>query len=393
MKVIGIITLYYKNYNLGGLLQAYALPQILNKYGVKAEQLCIWHYDQSGIDLTYRIKRKILTLLKDPVYVCLSTLKKRKNEQKYKSIEDSLQNRWQIMQSFMKIIPHSNEVYDLNNISSAVDKYDEFLVGSDQVWNEDLFVEDYLDINLLNFVPKNYTKIAYAVSFGKSDNYTAQFKKKLLKALKSFDAISIREKNALEFLKKLNCKNCEIVLDPTLLLEADDWKQLIKLKKTITEKYMFVYFIGEDVCNRETAKKIADNNNLKIIVFAHVNNHFCYADENFGDEQILEYGPVDFLQYIYDSSLVVTDSFHACVFSMIFNKDFFALKRDVLIKKGDMNQRLYDLLDEYDMLERLVLDQKNIEKVPLRCDFKKFNQTIQEKRVKSIDFLLSNLKK
>ena len=78
---------------------------------------------------------------------------------------------------------------------------------------------------------------------------------------------------------------------------------------------------------------------------------------------------------------------------MIFNKDFFALKRDVLIKKGDMNQRLYDLLDEYDMLERLVLDQKNIEKVPLRCDFKKFNQTIQEKRVKSIDFLLSNLKK
>ena len=126
MKKLGIVTLYYKNHNYGGLLQAYALATYLNNCGYKAEQLS-WDFnggfDPIGIkSLKERktLKSKMRALIFNAIYI----LNKKKHNK-----------RVEVFEEFEAIIPHSQKVYTENNISESVKDYDAFIVGSDQVWN------------------------------------------------------------------------------------------------------------------------------------------------------------------------------------------------------------------------------------------------------------------
>ena len=193
--MIGIITLYYKNYNIGGLLQAYALQKILSNLNIESEQVRVWHYKREYITFQNKVSRKIGHIIKNPIKEAKVTINNSNLKKRRKLIQDELLIRENLMEQFMDRIPHSNEVYDIYNISESLQLYNGYIVGSDQIWNDDYITQDYMKINMLSFVPNTILKMSYAASIGKHNNFKDWFINDL-DYLKKFDAISVREKTA-----------------------------------------------------------------------------------------------------------------------------------------------------------------------------------------------------
>ena len=394
--MIGIITLYYKNYNIGGLLQAYALQQVLKNENIECEQICVWHYKKDeNISILKKVISKFKRIIKHPYRELNITIDNRDVKKRRKKIENELKGREQLMEQFMLQIPHSKEIYDFRNIKESLRVYDGFIVGSDQVWNDDYISKDFMEINTLSFVPNTYLKMSYAASFGKSDNFKSCFGS-CLENIKCFNAVSVREKTAQTILEHEGI-NATVVLDPTLLLERKYWDRFVeKDKLKIKVPYIFTYFLGKDKRNREFACEIAAETGYSILNFAHAINFFRNEDENYGDYKIMEYSPEDFVNYIASAGMILTDSFHATVFSIIFHKDFYVFSRGNDSGIVSMNSRLEDLLKQYDLEYRLIkenqADRCDMKKFRTEIDYEKIDAKIAEQRKSSKRFLFSQLK-
>lgn len=392
--MIGIITLYYRNYNIGGLLQAYAMQKVLTQLDVESEQLCVYHYKQEEISRKQKIYSKLLRLIKNPYQELSATIDHRIIDLKRKRIQKELAGRREFMDSFMEKIPHSKEVYDSDNIRESLKVYDGFIVGSDQVWNDDYISEKYMEINTLSFVPDTYLKIAYGASIGKNENFKDWFDR-CMENLKSFDAVSVREKSAQSILNRSGIAS-PIVLDPTLLLEKKYWDALVHTEKINGgSPYIFTYFLGKDKRSRDFAKKLSRLTGYPILNFAHAINFYRDEDKEFGDYKIIEYSPEDFVNDIVHAEMIVTDSFHACVFSMIFHKPFYAVARASDHGISSMNSRLEDLLDSYGLKNRYVhadeMDDVDADHVIGEIDYNRVDGIIAQQRKASINFLLDQI--
>lgn len=392
--MIGIITLYYKNYNIGGLLQAYALQKILSNLNIESEQVRVWHYKREYITFQNKVSRKIGHIIKNPIKEAKVTINNSNLKKRRKLIQDELLIRENLMEQFMDRIPHSNEVYDIYNISESLQLYNGYIVGSDQIWNDDYITQDYMKINMLSFVPNTILKMSYAASIGKHNNFKDWFINDL-DYLKKFDAISVREKTANAFLKKRKIESI-VTLDPTLLLEKDEWNKFVnKEKLECKSQYVFTYFLGKDKENRIIAEKIAQRKNLLIVNFAHAINYFRDEDKYYGDYKIVEYSPDDFINYIANAKIVITDSFHAAVFSIIFNKEFWIVPRLDDSGISSMNSRLNDLLEAYGIQERYINTREDAENKNLykKINYDDVNKHLNEQRKDSIEFIVNSIHK
>ena len=392
--MIGIITLYYKNYNIGGLLQAYALQKILSNLNIESEQVRVWHYKREYITFQNKVSRKIGHIIKNPIKEAKVTINNSNLKKRRKLIQDELLIRENLMEQFMDKIPHSNEVYDIYNISESLQLYNGYIVGSDQIWNDDYITQDYMKINMLSFVPNTILKMSYAASIGKHNNFKDWFINDL-DYLKKFDAISVREKTANAFLKNRKIESI-VTLDPTLLLEKDEWNKFVnKEKLECKSQYVFTYFLGKDKENRIIAEKIAQRKNLSIVNFAHAINYFRDEDKYYGDYKIVEYSPDDFINYIANAKIVITDSFHAAVFSIIFNKEFWIVPRLDDSGISSMNSRLNDLLEAYGIQERYINTREDAENKNLykKINYDDVNKHLNEQRKDSIEFIVNSIHK
>lgn len=240
------------------------------------------------------------------------------------------------------------------------------IVGSDQVWNPKLFsVQQYL----LD-VPNDSIKISYAASMG-VESLTKEQKEVFKKALKGYSAISVREKTAKDLLQPLTDKKIEVVLDPTLLLDKSVYEELEKRPKNLKagEKYVLCYILG----NRDyqnTIERYARDNNCKVIIFS--------------DKKDSNYGVEEFLYLIHHAELICTDSFHACVFSFIFDRPFVAFRRSG--EADYMYSRLQNLIDTFHLKNR-EFNGKNITEENLRVDYTEGKEILKKEQKKSIDFL------
>lgn len=392
--MIGIITLYYKNYNIGGLLQAYALQKILSNLNIESEQVRVWHYKREYITFQNKVSRKIGHIIKNPIKEAKVTINNSNLKKRRKLIQDELLIRENLMEQFMDRIPHSNEVYDIYNISESLQLYNGYIVGSDQIWNDDYITQDYMKINMLSFVPNTILKMSYAASIGKHNNFKDWFINDL-DYLKKFDAISVREKTANAFLKNRKIESI-VTLDPILLLEKDEWNKFVnKEKLECKSQYVFTYFLGKDKENRIIAEKIAQRKNLSIVNFAHAINYFRDEDKYYGDYKIIEYSPDDFINYIANAKIVITDSFHAAVFSIIFNKEFWIVPRLDDSGISSMNSRLNDLLEAYGIQERYINTREDAENKNLykKINYDDVNKHLNEQRKDSIEFIVNSIHK
>jgi hypothetical protein len=204
---------------------------------------------------------------------------------------------------------------------------DAFIVGSDQVFNP-IHNEMNSDF-LLNFIPDRKKRIAYGASFG-TDKFPEEYVQMLKDLLPKFNALSVRETTGVETIKKIADIEAQIVLDPTLLLDGNEYRHLFvkELKYIPKEPYVFLYIIGSHSEARRIAEEKANETGVKVKNIIIMTNQraewHCPQVGRF--KRIHIYTPADFLAYISNASYVVTNSFHGTAFSVIFNRRFTVLK-------------------------------------------------------------------
>ena len=311
---IGIITLYYRTYNYGAQLQAYALQRVISNLGHKCEIIrFLW---------------------------C--------GEETVESYRNATVDHNKFIE-FSNKIPHSARVYDSVTISECVEDYDAFVVGSDQVWGvEKSMPVIKLPIMNLCFAGENKVKIAYAASLGGS-NAPSKIEEVLAEELKNFDFISVREKSAIKYLSNLTDKEIAGVLDPVFLLGVDNWSNMVD-RSLDDGSYVLYYTVGADDKQKYIINAIQSELGMQV-------KHLGYIDGN-------PIGPMEFIRLIKNAEYIVTDSFHATAFSIIFNKNFVALPVDNVPTERSRNIRITDMLETLSLSDRYVAYEHDIENIP-----------------------------
>lgn len=378
MKRIGILTVYYKNYNFGGQLQAYALQSFLSQCGYDAEQIQFDYYTTTE-KISGSLKRK-LALQKHRFF----------NTEKYED-EIKLIKRKKKFNRFIHTIPHSSKVYQETNITELNKDYECFVCGGDQIWNDwdgaNWICSNALSIFSLGFVDNSKIAFSYAPSLGRSALTESQ-KMTLKKSFSHMQGISIREKSNLSEVSSLTDKKVHVVVDPVFLLTCEDWDSLINDKTKRDGDYAFCYFLSNDLCRTECLKKFTNSNDFITICVPNssANMSRIDRDEEWGDINDYESGPIEFIKRIRDSKIVLTDSFHAVVFSIIFHKEFYVFGRTD--GNSEMNNRLYDLLDEYDLKDRYISNVTDLLSLTGNyVDYKEVDAKLNANRNKSIEFI------
>lgn len=380
MKKIGILTEYYESINYGGTLQAYALCKVLNDIGYDAEQISYLKSEERRLLKENKIKISMLKRI-NPIYqrrrfisYCLNSKLKRKMEGRQRKFTDFRET----------MIPHSKYVFDDDTLKECVG-YDDYIVGSDQVWNPNFHHPGYM----LSFASKEKKRISYAASLG-IQNLTNEQKEFFRNNLKNFDAISVREVDAVDMLQELTKVKIEQVLDPTLLLEQEQWNAICTNCR-IQEKYIFAYYLGDDLKQRRVTEEFAKKNNLKIVFIPHVSGNYRICDKEFGDIRLYDVSPGEFVALIKHAEYVFTDSFHAVAFSGIYHKQFFVFTRT---EYKTMSSRIYSITNMFDAETHFCDTQEkqeleyieNVEKIK----YEKMEKLFFMKK-KSLDFLKKNL--
>ncbi len=351
MKV-GIITIIDNN-NYGNRLQCYAVQKVLKKLGVEAETI----YYGKELNIKYKDKIKLMKKIIKSCYLEIRINLKRFSKFK----------RARIFSFFNKNIKTTNKRTLLYNKNSQK-KYDYFLVGSDQIWSPNY--GRFGDVEFLTFVPKE-KRIAYAPSFGVSE--IAKEKEDFCsEPLKEFKAISVREEAGKQIIEKITGrKDVEVLVDPTMMLTEKEWIEVEKKPKCLkNDNFVFCYFLG--TVSEEKWKYIekqAQKNNSKIVKLNDKNNEFYNM------------GPAEFIYLLRNAQYIFTDSFHGCVFSILFKKDFIIFDRES--KKQSMYSRIDTLLEKFHLNDRKYKEEKELKPV----DYSISDNILEEERQKTYNFL------
>ena len=277
--------------------------------------------------------------------------------------------RWKyIFNSFINNnIKTTRKIYTYKQDFVDVPNADVYCTGSDQVWNSKLN-HGILREFFLDYVPEGKKKIAFSASFGK-DKLDDWEKEETRRLLSKYDFITVREKTGVEIIKALGLTNAYQILDPTLLLGCDYWNQYASEKKN-GNKYLFVYQLHNNDGIEKYIHDVAVSQNLKVI-------RLCYRyDEIIKKGKCLTIPKVeDFIGYIKNASLVITDSFHATAFSVNYNVPFISI-----LPPNQFGGRIHSLLHLTGLDERIVFDNYDITKACNPIDFTTANNVLKEQR-------------
>jgi hypothetical protein len=390
---VGIITLYYRNYNFGGMLQAYALQSVVEKMGVKCEQICFERIEAKSSETKYeKYKRVIIKRFSNGFFEGIKYIGKCvENKVMNPIVSLAINNRLSSFAKFGDMIPHSPDVYQYDNIDECLPLYDTFICGSDQIWNCWGIKGDAKCFSL-GFVPADKVKISYAASTG-GQNLPKAYIDKLRPGIQKLNFISIREKSSVQLIEDISGKNVKNVLDPVMLLDAADWDRVEGACTIPSKSYAVCYMLGTDKKQRKSAIKFVHKNKSKVLSFPYINgNCFIREDMFFGDIRDFSAGPAEFVKLIKNAEFIITDSFHACVFSMIYHKPFYIFERGDMVASETMNTRIYDFLEEFGLQSRLVtpeslLNRKEIEPI----DYAYADLVLKRRKRESLEFLKNAL--
>lgn len=259
---------------------------------------------------------------------------------------------------------------------SLNDKFDVFICGSDQIWSP-------LDYNFngyyyLDFVNKK--KFSYATSLG-TTNISEEKLKSIQRWTKDYHGVSVRESTSAIQLSELLDRNVEWVLDPTLLLDQSFWKSLSD-KCPVKKKYVVCYFLEFKEWYLEYAEKLSKFLGVKLYIIPSTRR---YAQSKYCIKKGI--GPEEFIGLIAKSEFVLTDSYHASIFSLIFEKNFLYLKRFDDKAGNSQNIRIYSLFELLN-IEKLIIEEKSFSKLDIvNLDYSVINKVLEEKRVFSQNYL------
>ena len=366
---IGILTLPLHT-NYGGILQAYALQTVLERMGHEVSFICGRSYNTKGNTSLYRKIRHMLSPAKRFALQRMLPARFTKDPGRY-------------TRRFIAKWIKRHDFKSTDHIPS--DYYDAIVVGSDQIWRQ-VYVEKsaflgHIETSYLDFARDwNIKRISYAASFGTDEwEYDSESTQKCSELIQKFDAVSVREASGVVLCNKYLHHEAVHLLDPTLLLSKDDYLKLI-IKSDKKRHGIMTYILDEDEAKnsliKECSKKIRKDVFMSNIPYTQLDKYAI---------GVIQPPLEEWIQSFEDADMVITDSFHACVFSIIFNKPFIAIPN-----KERGASRFYSLLKMVNQEYRIMDTSKNtfIDETV----FSKPNCDISELQKKSFAFLQDNLK-
>ena len=272
---------------------------------------------------------------------------------------------------------HTVEVKTEEDVLSR--NYDFYVFGSDQIWNPQWYeLDDRKQYMYMLPSASSEKKICFSPSFGAEklpDDWTEWFQKNL----NNIDCLSVREQAGAKIIKDLTGKDVPVLIDPTLMLSAKEWSAISKKTKVFSEKFKYIiaYFIdGMSDKARNEIEQISKKYNLKIIDLMDLKHSEFYSC-----------APDEFIYLISKAEIVLTDSFHACVFSFIFDKPFLVYERQNECK---MMSRMDTLFDKLGIEKRKFNDNDSD---LFYCDYSKSKKKLKIEQKKVNDFLQGYIKR
>ncbi len=351
-------------YNYGASLQAYALMKYLVNCGhdvkiidYKPDYLSN-HYNLCSINNT-NWEKNILTKI---IYLALKMPGRLPGLKRKKAFDHFT----------AKFLNKTEKRYESNEeLKIDLPEADVYLCGSDQIWNT-LHKNGKDPAFYLDFVPEGKIKASYAASFA-TDTIADENKPMVVQKVGRLDGIGVREKSGVELLKNLNIKKAVNVVDPAFLLTQEDWNILVE--KEYKENYILVYDFDDSQLIKQIALNIRREKGYKI--YSVNPGKLKYADQYF-----IYDGPETFVSLVKNARFIIGNSFHAAVFSIIYEKDFVIVNRNEAI-----NTRMRDLLDDLKLNNRLVSGDYNMWELLANVNFKDSKRILNEKISLSKNYL------
>lgn len=342
---IGILTLPLHT-NYGGILQAYALQTVLERMG--HEVVVIDKPNVKPAPSLFTLGKRIIKRL---LGYRVGVFSERKHNRTYPIVS-------QHTQPFIDKYIHRKVVHSPEELQES--DFDAIVVGSDQIWRPKYYGK--IENAYLAFAKGwNIKRVAYAASFGTDEwEYTPEQTKRCGELLKKFDALSVREASGVGLCREHFGVEALHVLDPTMLLDKEDYIRLIEAAGTPKSKGTLLnYILDETSEKRALIEWIAKEKGL---VPFRVNSRV--EDRTAPLEERIQPPVEEWLRGFYDAEFVVTDSFHACVFSILFGKPFVVVgnkergmaRFDSLLKMFGLEDRLVSNIDDYNHVGEMKYD-------------------------------------
>lgn len=347
MSKIGLVAV--TNHNYGSILQTFALQEAVRAHGHETE---ILKYAEPPIAKFKRFKNFEYgkTRLKR-VYrnFVIGTL--------YKHHKQNLSTRAKAFQHFINSeLSMTVACHSLSDLTCLCHRYDAILLGSDQVWHP---MNLEMNFFTLNFVPAEVKKGAYAPSFGVS-KLPVSYEEPYRKFIGRIEYVSCREKAGTALIEKLTGRKVPMVCDPTLLLNGSEWAAIADRCASKENglnlgevPYIFCYFIGNNPNQRKLVNEFKKKHGCKVVALQHI-NEYIPSDEEYADYTPYNVGPAEFLQLVRNAKYVMTDSFHASVFSLQFHRNFYVFDRFENGIGNSTTSRIDSLLGKVGLMDRKI---------------------------------------
>lgn len=364
-----VLTTFFKAENYGAALQVYALQSVLQHKGYYVE---ILNYRDANIEDPYRLIKWRQSSFRMFLRVCVSSILfyKRNWERHKKFIR--------FQESYLQI--GKAEYWTVRSIKENSPEAECYITGSDQVWNTEI-TKEVSDVYTLNFGLEQIQRISYAASIGNTQ-ISAEEMELFREKLSRIDTLSVRETTAKTLLEKMGLeKSVSVTLDPVFLRSREEWEaDLIDIEKNtekITEKYILAYYVEPDEEYQKVVNEFSRKTSLKVIHFERWRR--C-SNELFSAYTA---DPFEFVNLIRNAEYVITTSFHATAFSIIFHKEFWAFPH------RHTGSRVEDLLSTMEISDRVIhsYDEFLLKRYDQQIDYKKVDIILGREKEKSLKWL------
>jgi len=370
---IGLITFHYAHH-YGAQLQAYALQKAVEKLGHECEIIDYVRPDTvEGSSLFRRGIGPGAILANTHTLLHLSSFRRR--HERFNSF----------VNAHMKL---SRRRYNsLGDLMADPPVYDCYLCGSDQIWNPLIFTPKGLDPAFFMPFAGEKKRVAYGPSFGISA-IPEPYVNSLREYLSGFSTLSVRESSGSRIIRELTGRDAEVVLDPTMLLEQNDWLEVCCEERRSTP-YILCYFVSDPAPYTETIQRLSKALDLPVVILCGSRKPIPGAIQ-----RIYDAGPKEFLGLIRDSAFVCTNSFHGMVFSILFRKAFYCFESRRPNPEQSVNSRLHTLLNKLGLADRLLTGNEahdGINASGSAIDYRRVMENLGREREKSLDYLKNAL--
>lgn len=361
-KNIGILTWHYYP-NFGSALQAFALQKTLKLMGNKVSFI---NYQNPKFGTVSNFKRTIYLIFGNTV-----------GKIPIKYIERYRFATFCFSHKYLKTGKLTTNKNELQALSSG---YNVIICGSDQIWAPNVFNPVYF----ASFAKKGIRKVSYAASIGLNsipEKLIPEYKR----LLSSFYAVGIREEEGRQLLKQSCGIDSTVVLDPTLLVDAEIYERMQRRVIGVKNPYLFCYFLNENNHYKDIVEKYAEKHNLQIIGVSSKESDSTWM------MRLTGLGADHFLWLVNNADTVMTDSYHGSIFSLLFHKNLWIFQRFEESNPICQNSRIRQLDTYFKIGSRIVTSSQLIdESTPM--DFEYFESELKLLRKSSFEFLSNALK-